>query len=330
MEDHVIPAANAEFLYSGFQQMNVSGGRVGFQRTIVSDKKYHFDTPGIRMAFRCNAEKIGIDLLFRDRAVPHRMQNGIGIWRIDGKTNPRWKFERGKRDSVKNEPVKVDLPANGEMHNYELFLPYGEICEIHSVKVNAGTVFEAPPPPPAFRAVFYGDSITQGFCASRIDLTFPFLTGMLLDYDVVNLGIAGIGLNPGAAKILGSMEMHLLIMEIGANDWMNEMHPDDFRKNVRKFLHDIRIAKPGLPIRWITPLWISPKWKGKTPRYELDLYRKIIEEEVSALNDPAIRSINGLELLDADPDLFDEIPVHPADSGHEQIAERLAEHLIGI
>lgn len=330
MEDPVFPASDAKFLYSGFQQITVNGGRVGFQRTIISEKKYHLDTPGVRMAFRCNARKIAIDLLFRDRAVPHRMQNGIGIWRIDGKSDLRWKFERSKRDSVKNEPVRVKLPADGDLHSYELFLPYGEITEIHSVTVNAETVFETPPHPPRFRTVFHGDSITQGFCASQIDRTFPFLVGELLDHEVVNLGVAGIGLNPGTAKILAGMDMDLLILEIGANDWMNELHPDDFRKNVRKFLHDFRALKPEIPVRWITPFWISPKWKAKKPRYELELYRRIIEEETAALNDPAVKTISGLDLLDADPALFDEIPVHPADKGHEQIAERLAERLLEL
>ena len=72
---------------------------------------------------------------------------------------------------------------------------------------------------PCTKIVFFGDSITQGFCASRIDRTFPFLVGELLDYEVINLGIAGIGLNPGSAKVLGGIPMDRMVVEIGANDW---------------------------------------------------------------------------------------------------------------
>jgi len=103
---------------------------------------------------------------------------------------------------------------------------------------------------------------------------------------------------------------------------------DEFRDNVGKFLHDFRSFQPETPLWWITPFWISPKWKQKTIRYDLDEYRKIIAEEMAGRNDPNLHVVNGLELLDADPWYFDAVPLHPADAGCEQIAERLAERLM--
>lgn len=327
MSLQTLPAADPRFHFSDYQSLLRNGQRIGFCRTIPNDRKYHLDSPGARMRFRCNAGKILVDLLYRERIHPQRSQNSIGTWLVDGKNRDEWKFERSKRDGCGNEPVTVRLPADGEMHTYELILPYGDIVELHSVSVNSESEFEAPPPRPPVRCVFFGDSITQGFCASRIDRTFPFLVGELLDYEVVNLGIAGIGLNPGSAKVLGGIPMDRMVVEIGANDWKDGMLPEEFRKNTDKFLHDFRSFQPETPVWWITPPWISPKWKLKTMRYELDLYRDIIREEVEKRRDPNLHVIDGLELIDHDTQFYDQVPVHPVDAGYEQMAERLALHL---
>ena len=327
MSLQTLPAADPRFHFSDYQSLLRNGQRIGFCRTIPNDRKYHLDSPGARMRFRCNAGKILVDLLYRERIHPQRSQNSIGTWLVDGKNRDEWKFERSKRDGCGNEPVTVRLPADGEMHTYELILPYGDSVELHSVSVNSESEFEAPPPRPPVRCVFFGDSITQGFCASRIDRTFPFLVGELLDYEVINLGIAGIGLNPGSAKVLGGIPMDRMVVEIGANDWKDGMLPEEFRKNTDKFLHDFRSFQPETPVWWITPPWISPKWKLKTMRYELDLYRDIIREEVEKRRDPNLHVIDGLELIDHDTQFYDQVPVHPVDAGYEQMAERLALHL---
>ena len=327
MSLQTLPAADPRFHFSDYQSLLRNGQRIGFCRTIPNDRKYHLDSPGARMRFRCNAGKILVDLLYRERIHPQRSQNSIGTWLVDGKNRDEWKFERSKRDGCGNEPVTVRLPVDGEMHTYELILPYGDIVELHSVSVNSESEFEAPPPRPPVRCVFFGDSITQGFCASRIDRTFPFLVGELLDYEVINLGIAGIGLNPGSAKVLGGIPMDRMVVEIGANDWKDGMLPEEFRKNTDKFLHDFRSFQPETPVWWITPPWISPKWKLKTMRYELDLYRDIIREEVEKRRDPNLHVIDGLELIDHDTQFYDQVPVHPVDAGYEQMAERLALHL---
>ena len=141
-----LPAADPRFHFSDYQSLLRNGQRIGFCRTIPNDRKYHLDSPGARMRFRCNAGKILVDLLYRERIHPQRSQNSIGTWLVDGKNRDEWKFERSKRDGCGNEPVTVRLPADGEMHTYELILPYGDIVELHSVSVNSESEFEAPPP----------------------------------------------------------------------------------------------------------------------------------------------------------------------------------------
>ncbi len=325
---NAIPAADPRISYSDYQNRIDNGGRVGFSRTLPNEKKYNLDSPGARMRFRTNARKLTVDLLYRERTNPVRMQNGLGVYLIDGKSGDRQTFERAKRDGCKNEPVAVKLPADGEWHDYELILPYGDLVEIHTLHVDSGAQFDTPKPRPPFRMVFFGDSIVHGFSASRIDRTFPYLAGDLLDCEVVNMGIAGIGLNPGAAKVLGQITMNRLIVSIGANDWREGVLPEKFRSNLEKFIHDFRAFQPETPMVFLSPMWLSPKFKALAAHHSLQEFRDVIAASAADSGDPHIRAINGDCLIDHDPALYEPDHVHPRDAGIAQLAERLAEQLI--
>ncbi len=325
---NAIPAADSRIVYSDYQNLVRNGLRIGFTRLPADEKKYHLDSPGARMRFRTNSSRLSVDLLYRERVNPQRMQNGVGVYRIDGKSGEKWTFERSRRDGCKNEPVTVRLPADGQWHDYELILPYGDIVEIHALHASPDADFEEPEARPSEKMVFFGDSIVHGFSASRIDRTFPFLTGELLDCEVVNLGIAGIGLNPGAAKILGGMKMDRLVVSIGANDWREGMLPGKFRTNLEKFIHDFRMFQKETPVIFLTPAWISPKFKAPAARHPLDEFREAIRTAVAESGDPFLRAIDGERLMDHDPALYEADHLHPRDAGIEQMAERLAEQLI--
>ena len=89
-----IPAADPRISYSDYQNRIDNGGRIGFSRTVPNEKKYNLDSPGARMRFRTNASKIVVDLLYKERTNPNRMQNGLGVYLIDGKAGERTTFER--------------------------------------------------------------------------------------------------------------------------------------------------------------------------------------------------------------------------------------------
>ena len=323
-----IPASDARISYSDYQNKIQCGQRIGFSRLPADEKKYHLDSPGARMRFRTDSRHLTVDLLYKERVNPKRMQNGVGVYLVDGRSGEKQTFERSRRDGCKNEPVTVRLPADGLWHDYEIVLPYGDIVEIHALHADCDASFEEPKARPAEKMVFFGDSIVHGFCASRIDRTLPYLTGEFLECEVVNLGIAGIGLNPGAAKVLGSMEMNRLLVSIGANDWREGMLPGKFRTNLIKFLHDFRVFQPKTPLVLLTPAWISPKFKAPDARHSLQEFREVMESVAAESKDPFLRVIDGDALVDHDPALYEADHLHPRDAGIEQMAERLAEQLI--
>ena len=56
--------------------------------------------------------------------------------------------------------------------------------------------------------------------------------------------------------------------------------------------------------------------------------RGVVVDEFASVYDPHVRIINGSELIDHDPALYEPDHVHPRDAGIEQLAERLAEQLM--
>lgn len=142
------------------------------------------------------------------------------------------------------------------------------------------------------------------------------------------MGIAGIGLNPGAAKVLGTLAMNQLVVSIGANDWREGMLPDKFRVNLEKFLHDFRSFQPDTPVVLVSPMWLSGKFKAPLAHHSLQEFRDVYAAVAAASGDPALRVIDGSVLIDHDPALYEPDHVHPRDAGIEQLAERLAEQLI--
>jgi len=77
----------------------------------------------------------------------------------------------------------------------------------------------------------------------------------------------------------------------------------------------------------ITPLWVPPTWKPEKAKYDLALYREAITQAVKDGAVKNVRVIDGDQLIDHNPDLFDSVAVHPNDKGFAQMAARLAKQL---
>ncbi len=316
----MVPAIDPRLEYSDYDQIIKQETHVQFQRRISTGTKYHLDSPGARLRFRCNAAEISVLIEYRERNNPNRGQNDIGVYLIDGHGKDEWSFKRGQAGREVEE-VTVKLPADGQMHDYELIMPYGDAVWIKGVTVNPGAKFEKPQPRPGFRCIFYGDSVTQGFTASRIDRTYPYLLSRMMNYECINIGLAGIGISPAAGEVLGQLKMNQLIVAIGVNNWQSGASLKDVENDMTMFLSRFRKLQPATPVIVITPLWVPPAWQPETVKYELRLYRDIIAKVAAKYN---CRVINGDELTAHDPALFDKVAVHPNDAGFRQIADRLA------
>jgi lysophospholipase L1-like esterase len=331
-----IPAEDTSIGYSGYVHMEfvpapASPGKLArFDRVFdIPGKGYRWDNPGARIRFRTDATRVKALLYFNELHISVSARNSAGIYLIDGATQPAWTFKT-KTATPKRAPetVEVSMPAVAPgFHDYEIVLPYGDSVDFQGVAVNAGARFEAPPAPPAVRYVAYGDSVTHGFTASAVDKTYPYLVAKAKGWQLINLGLGGRASNVSDAHILKTLKADVITVLMGVNDWQGGGPVERYRKNMMGFFDALRAVQPTVPIYFISSLYVPPSWSPKTQIADLEAYRKVAREIVTTRKDPNLHLIEGLDLIDHDPALFDAVAVHPNDKGFAQMGERLARQM---
>ena len=108
--------------------------------------------------------------------------------------------------------------------------PVGAACGAHRRSRAPATATTPAAPRP--RIVFLGDSLTAGYGLAR-DQSVPSLiaarlTGMGLDYEVVNAGVSGDTSAGGLSRLDWSLDgtVRVLVVELGANDGLRGLPVD--------------------------------------------------------------------------------------------------------
>ena len=98
------------------------------------------------------------------------------------------------------------------------------------------------------RVVFYGDSITQGFCA---DEPYPEVLARMNNWEAINLGIGGMKTIGRHGKALGQLKADIVMLAIGTNDWW-DCH--DIEGAIGQLIDGVRQTQRTVPIVAVTPL----------------------------------------------------------------------------
>lgn len=186
----------------------------------------------------------------------------------------------------------------------------------------------ASPVPPLPRWIVYGDSITEGWSASRPSLAWPAVAGRALGMDPLNMGFAGCGRGelPVAQQIAG-LDAALLTVAYGTNCWAGVPHSAPLLyERTRAFLDLVRRGHPDTPLLVVSPLprpdaEDTPNECGAT----LAALRRAVEDAVRSRTAPAhgpadthLALLPGGGLLGAER-LADGL--HPDDGGHALFAD---------
>ena len=124
--------------------------------------------------------------------------------------------------------------------------------------------------------------------------------------------------------VVTSVKADVISVLMGANDWQGGGPLARYRSNMMGFFDAIRKAQPNVPIYYLTSLWVPPSWNPKAQVADLEAYRQVAREIVTARKDANLHLVEGVDLIDHDAALFDATPVHPNDKGFAQMGERLA------
>ncbi len=333
-EQAFIPADDARLSYSDYARLSFvespEGGTAKaarFDRILeMPGKGYRWDNPGARLRFRTDAPELTVRLHYSDKHISTSARNPIGVYSIDGRREDSWTFKTlaaGTQRKPEGVDVSIKSPGPGA-HDYEVILPYGDSVDVLGVAAPKDARFETPAPRPKTRCVVYGDSITHGFTASKVTGAYAFRLAEIKGWQLIDMGLGGRASTPSDAEVLASLSPDRLVVLMGANDWQSGVPVERYKGNMAQFIKSFKAARPGVPVYFMTPIWVHESWKPKGALKPLDDYRQALREAVAEAGDPSIQVVEGPELIDHEQSLFDSVAVHPNDAGFAMMAERLA------
>lgn len=299
------------------------------ERPAADTQAYRVDAAGARIRFRCDSRYVSVHLAY---GAPdgNRSRNSIGVFRIDDRGAPDWRFTRPiGAQTGKISRLVLELPIVPEdsrpFRDYEVILPYGDAVALAGVEVEPFTRWEHPARRADRRWVAFGDTATHGFGASDITRSYPFLTAEKLKWEVINTGATGRLAKADDGVFLGQLSADVFSIALGASDWRQGVDPAHFRREVLGLLTHLRAARPEAKIVLITPPWTSPGWRPADAKFPLDAYREALRSVARSATDKNLHLVEGTELIPSDPALFDHASFGPVDAGFAIMAQRLAE-----
>ncbi|MFI7336665.1 SGNH/GDSL hydrolase family protein [Streptomyces sp. NPDC050085] len=222
--------------------------------------------------------------------------------------------------------ARVPLPHRDGVFTVQL--PEGLRPLIHDVRPVGGGTLEPVEPSP--RWLVYGDSIVEGWVASRPQFAWPAVVRRTLGVEDVNLGYAGAARGERvSARHLAALDAELLTVAFGTNCWARTPHSaQQLYETTRVFLATVRAGHPDLPLLVVSPVIRpdaeeTPNELGATLGQLRDAVERAARDAAQA-GDRRLRLLPGRPLLGPEH-LVD--GVHPGDRGHLLIARAVAENL---
>jgi hypothetical protein len=208
------------------------------------------DSSGVLVRFVANAPAIHARWSLTDKnlTLPHVTavaSSGLDLYAKNNAAQWRWLgIGRPTKFPENTEALATGLPA-GE-REYMIYLPIGNGVTSLEIGVPEGSsVATAPARAAGLKPiVFYGTSITHGYCASRAGMTHVAILGRMFDREVINLGFSGNGrMEPEVTKFVAELDPAVFVL-----DCLPNMTAKDVRERAEACVKILREARPTTPI----------------------------------------------------------------------------------
>jgi lysophospholipase L1-like esterase len=289
---------------------------------LVADSAYAGDNAGATIRFATDATNLTLRIAYVDQAQMggHAYFLSQGEWQVDGQTETN--FTRTASEGG-TQSLALALPGPPRLCQHAILLPLADRATLLGVALNPGATTSAVPPPPAHRLVAYGDSITQGFFASRPSAAYPLRLAQETGWEVLNMGFCGRIVSPEDAQIIAAQKPDAVVILMGVNDALSMTDLALFRERFSNLITNLTTALPARPVLVITPL---PVLGGKWAADGVETYREAIRSIVGNSPGSTLHLVEGSDMLSADKTLFAD-GLHPNDAGFDRLARNVAKTL---
>jgi lysophospholipase L1-like esterase len=236
---------------------SIAEGRVSAQVWELSH-----DSAGLMVRFRTDATAIWVHYVLSssrlaDTNMPATGVSGVDLYARDDAGQWRWVGVTKPESRDCTAAWATDLAPGPR--EYAAYLPLRNGVDSLAIGVPAGAHFEGLPPRRTRPIVFYGTSITHGYCASRPGMTHLAILGRHLDRPVINLGFNGNGrMDAAVGELLCRIDAAAYVI-----DCLPNMEPEEVRQRCPPLVRMLRAARPKTPIvlvedRRNANAWIRP------------------------------------------------------------------------
>jgi lysophospholipase L1-like esterase len=215
---------------------------------------------------------------------------------------------------------RAERPLKGEgLREFTLYTPLQNPIAQIEIGLDKDASLGSPAPFETAKPVlFYGSSITCGFCASRPGLTYPAQVCRALDAELINLGFGGNAKGePIIADVIASLDLACFVMDYDHNTPSVE----HLAQTHEPFFQRVREAQPELPIILVSaPSYhVAPEYYGQRRQIITSTY-----EYARQGGDELVWFVDGADFFPAGnwPEYTVDC-LHPNDCGFARMAEEI-------
>lgn len=171
--------------------------------------------------------------------------------------------------------------------------------------------------------LFFGNSLTAGYGVKKEE-SFPALIqaridSLNLDYKVVNAGVSGETTTTGLNRldwVLGNYEVDIFILELGANDGLRGLPPDQTQKNLEEIIDKVRAQEAGVEIV-LAGMMVPPSMGPDYSAAYNPIFPKIARKKEVEFIPFLLEGVGGIDSLNQDDG------IHPNPAGNRLVRENV-------
>ena len=274
---------------------------------------------GVRLRFRTNSTRLGLKI--NVAKCSSRVYFSFDVF-ADGKLVGY--LDNFKPEELPENYTECPFPLGEFQKDFDLGQGDKEVCVyfpalvcplIQEVSLDDGAYIT--PVKPEKKILTFGDSITQGYDATRSSLRYATVLADRLGAEERCKAIGGEIFFPDLAATKEDFQPDYITVAYGTNDFSICLE-EDFKKNCAAFFANLAENYPNAKIFALTPIW----------RMGYEIERKCgsfagiaatIREATAAYQN--ITVISGFDFVPKDPAYFADQRLHPNDAGFRHYAE---------
>ena len=277
--------------------------------------------PGARVCFRTNSRHVKVKVVYETLSPDIGMSlyscQSAYVY-IGERTKARYAGLVFPKEGYNSRFAERTFEKSGEVEDVTIWLPRNEV--IAEVTIGLDDDARLLPPTPyryPIPVLYYGSSITEGGCSSKISTGYNSLISRWLDVDFYNFGFSGNAKGePVMADYINSIEKSILVLDYDHNaptvEYLQNTHEAFFKR--------IREASRELPVVMVT----MPDFGADDTDRRREVIRTTYENAMAA-GDKNVYFVDGGEFFPQElVSACSNDNVHPNDLGFYFMAKKIA------